>query len=128
MQQPHAHLARVRALDLDFTHFKDHLFLQSIEARHPRLTDAGGGGGSTMAVPVGWGVWMPLTQVLRERMPALASLRVTLSPPSALAEGFVDVLREWEREGHGWVTERADGVVYLEMGRRRAAAELEGGD
>lgn len=120
VQQPHAHLARIRALDLAFTHFKDHLFLQSIAPRHPRINDDDSGStATTKTVPVGWDVWMPLAVAVRERMPAMRSLRVTLSPPGARAEVFVDVLREWEREGHGWVTERAEGVVYLELGRRR---------
>lgn len=132
VQRPHAYLARIRALDLEFTHFKDHLFLQRIAPQHPRLDDddaaaaAAEDGLATKRVPVGCELWQPLTLTLRGRMPALVSLRVTLSPPGALAEGLVDVLREWEREGHGWVTEKADGVVYMELGRRRRTTSVAG--
>lgn len=129
MQRPHAHLARLRKLDLAFTHFKDHLFLQPIEPRHPRLSDGDGSCPATSeAPPAGWELWLPLTTALRERLPELTSLRVTLSPPSTRAERFVDVLRDWEEEGYGgWVTENADGVVYLEMGSRRAGRRRRGG-
>lgn len=131
VQRPHAHLARLRRLDLAFTHFKDHLFLQPIEPRHPRLSDGDGGcptATSEAAPPAGWELWLPLTTALRERLPKLTSLRVVLSPPSARAERFVDVLREWEGEGYGgWVTESADGVVYLEMGSRRRSGRRSGG-
>lgn len=121
MQNPHSYLHKLHSLDLAFSHFKDHLFLQRIEALHPRLPD------SSSTAPVGWELWVPLMLTVREQMPNLARLRVQLSPPSAKAEGFVDVLREWEREGYGWVTEQADGVVYLEMGRRRTVVGAEEG-
>lgn len=42
----------------------------------------------------------------------------------AAMEGFVEVLRDWEREGWGWVTEVEGGVVYLEMGRKESEEAL----
>lgn len=54
---------------------------------------------------------------IRENMPELRDLRVQLGASTVKGEGFVEVLRDWEEEGHGWVTENADGVIYLEMRR-----------
>ncbi|KAG6364045.1 hypothetical protein INS49_009148 [Diaporthe citri] len=90
VQHPHRHRARVRSVQLAFTHFKDHLFLQRIEPRHPRLPD------SQLGVPVS-----------------------AAAAPTAREEVFLDVLREWAAEGYGTVEERAGGLVYTETGRLR---------
>lgn len=111
VQLEHSHVDKIRNLYLAFDHFKDHLFLQRIEAKHPRLPD------TMSTVPVGWELWTPLMRCVREKMPELRDLRVQLSAPSVKGEGFVEVLRDWEEEGHGWVTENAEGVIYLEMRR-----------
>lgn len=50
-------------------------------------------------------------------MPELQDLRIHLSAPNVKGEGFIEVLKDWEEEDHGWVTEHAGGVIYLEMRR-----------
>lgn len=116
MQHPHAHAKKLRSLQLAFTHFKDHLFLQRIEPKHPRLPD------SQLSVPVSWGVWTPLMRCVRgEGLPELRRLTVHLSAaaaPTAREEVFLDVLREWAAEGYGTVEEKAGGLVYTETGGR----------
>lgn len=115
VQHPHPHAASVRSLQLAFTHFKDHLFLQRIEPKHPRLPD------SQLGVPVSWELWTPLMRCVREGLPELRRLTVHLSAaaaPTAREEVFLDVLREWAADGFGTVEERAGGVVYTEMGGR----------
>lgn len=116
VQHPHRHRARVRSVQLAFTHFKDHLFLQRIEPKHPRLPD------SQLSVPVSWGVWTPLMRCVREDLPELRRLTVHLSAaaaPTAREEVFLDVLREWAAEGYGTVEEKGGGLVYTETGRLR---------
>lgn len=116
VQHPHRHRERARSVQLAFTHFKDHLFLQRIEPRHPRLPD------SQLSVPVSWGLWTPLMRAVREGLPELRRLTVHLSAaaaPTAREEVFLDVLREWAAEGYGTVEERAGGLVYTETGRPR---------
>ncbi|KAI7778981.1 hypothetical protein LA080_001498 [Diaporthe eres] len=116
VQHPHRHRARVRSVQLAFTHFKDHLFLQRIEPKHPRLPD------SQLSVPVSWGVWTPLMRCVREGLPELRRLTVHLSAaaaPTAREEVFLDVLREWAAEGYGTVEEKGGGLVYTETGRLR---------
>lgn len=112
-------MSRIHDLDLTFDHFKDHLFLQRIESKHPHLPNGS-------HAPVAEELWRPLTACLRERLPELRSLRIHLSPPSA-AKGqvFMDLLRDWERDGHGWVEEQVDGMVYLEKGRKKGRLLLE---
>lgn len=111
VQNPHAHTAKIRRLDLAFNHFKDHLFLQAIEPRgHPRLPDG------ASAAPVGWELWTPLVAALRAGTPELRYLRVHLSPQqSRQGEGLVEALWGWEAQWHGWVTQQEDGVIYYEM-------------
>lgn len=117
MQHPqHPHAKRVRSLQLAFTHFKDHLFLQRIEPKHPRLPD------SQLSVPVSWGVWTPLMACVREGgLPELRRLTVHLSAaaaPTTREEVFLDVLRGWAAEGYGTVEEKGGGLVYTETGGR----------
>ncbi|KAG8157956.1 hypothetical protein KVR01_012228 [Diaporthe batatas] len=115
VQHPHPHRTKVRSLQLAFTHFKDHLFLQRIEPKHPRLPD------SQLGVPVSWGVWTPLMRCVREGLPELRRLTIHLSAaaaPTAREEVFLDVLREWAADGYGTVEEKAGGVVYCETGGR----------
>ncbi|KAJ0106954.1 hypothetical protein J7T55_011049 [Diaporthe amygdali] len=114
VQQPHPYHAKVRSVHLAFTHFKDHLFLQRIEPRHPRLPD------SQLSVPVSWGVWTPLMRCVRGGLPELRRLTVHLSAaaaPTSREEVFLDVLREWADEGYGMVEEKGGGLVYTETGR-----------
>lgn len=113
-------MSRIHDLDLTFNHFKDHLFLQRIESKHPHLPNGS-------HVPVAKELWRSLTACLRERLPELRNLRIHLSPPSAANEGqiFADLLREWERDGHGWVEDQVDGIVYLEKGRKKGRLLLE---
>lgn len=101
---------------MTFNHFKDHLFLQPIESKHPHLLTTN----SPNVAPVASELWLPLMACVRERLPELRSLRIHLGPPSA-AKGrvFMDLLRDWERDGYGWVEESIDGMVYLERGRPR---------
>lgn len=116
VQHPHAHRARIRSVQLAFTHFRDHLFLQRLEPMHPRLPD------SQLSVPVSWGVWTPLMRAVREGLPELRRLTVHLSAaaaPTAREEVFLDVLREWAAEGYGTVEEKAGGLIYTETGRPR---------
>lgn len=115
VQLQHSHVDKIRNLYFAFDHFKDHLFLQRIEAKHPRLPD------TMSTVPVAWELWTPLMRCVREKMPELRDLRVHLSAPSVKGEGFVEVLRDWEEMGHGWVTEHAEGVIYLEMRKGKNA-------
>lgn len=118
VSQPHSHLSKIHALDFEFTHFNDHLFLQRIEqSAHPRLLPADGDGGAAAAVPVAWELWAPLMGAVRARLPDLRELRVALSsvPGRRDAEGFYRFLLGWEGSGYGGaVEERAEGVVYVE--------------
>lgn len=112
----HPHANKIRSLQMAFTHFKDHLFLQRIEPRHPRLPD-----GQLGPVPVSWALWVPLMRCVREGLPELRRLTVHLgaaAAPNAREEVFLDVLRGWADEGFGTVEERAGGVVYTETGGR----------
>lgn len=116
LQNGHSHMYKIRDLDLTFNHYKDHLFLQRIQSKHPHLPN-----GSN--VPVASELWLPLMKCVRERLPELRSLRVHLSPPESTGQVFMDLLRDWEREGYGWAEEQMDGMVYLEKGRQREALE-----
>lgn len=68
-------------------------------------------------------------QCIREELRGLRTLRMQLgggggggstgSAGGAAMDGFVDILRDWEREGWGWVTEVEGGVIYLGMGKRK---------
>ncbi|KUI55068.1 hypothetical protein VP1G_02400 [Cytospora mali] len=116
LQQPHPYQPKIHAVDFSFTHFKDHLFLQPIASKHPRLAV-----GSN--VPVSQEVWTPLMLCIRETLPELGWLRVHLSTtaPAARVEVFLDELRTWEQEGHGKIEEKSDGLIYVEEGRQQAA-------
>lgn len=115
VQHPHPHRDKVRSLQLAFTHFKDHLFLQRIEPKHPRLLD------TELDVPVSWGLWTPLVRCVREGLPGLRRLTIHLgaaAAPTAREDVFLDVLREWAANGYGMVEEKAGGLVYTETGGR----------
>lgn len=118
IQQPHPYQFKIHALDFSFTHFKDHLFLQPIASKHPRLA-----AGSN--VPVSREVWTPLMLCVREKLPELQWLRVHLSTsaPAERVEMFLEVLRTWVQEGYGKVEEKNDGLVYVGRGRQKAALE-----
>ncbi|CAN8103175.1 unnamed protein product [Discula destructiva] len=113
VQNPHSHLDKIRNVDFAFSHSKDHLFLQPIESKHPRLEE----GTSSASVPVSWGVWLPLMLCVRERMPDLRELRIHIDAPNVRGDGFVETLDEWEHCGYGWLVEQEGGCIYLESRR-----------
>lgn len=113
LQTPHSQLSKIHDLDLIFGHFKDHLFLQPIQSQYPTLPN-------NSSAPVASELWLPLTKYVREKLPELRSLLIRLSPPLGKGQAFMDLLRDWERDGHGWVEEQMDGMIYLEKGRQRA--------
>lgn len=115
-------MSRIRRVDFAFNHFKDHLFLRPIQAKHPRLTNSGGG--ESAVTPVAWELWTPLMASVRDKMPELRYLRVHLNPPSEATMDLVKVLEDWESLGYGWVAEQEDGVVYYEF-RSQALSETE---
>lgn len=113
---------KIHDLDLNFNHVKDHLFLTPIESKHPSPLSSNPNGPSV--APVASELWLPLMACIRERLPELRSLRIQLSPPSAANwRVFMDLLRDWERDGHGWVEESLDGMVYMEKGHPRGILE-----
>lgn len=119
IQQPHPYQSKIHALDFSFTHFKDHLFLQPIASKHPRLAVG-------RNVPVSREVWTPLMLCVREKLPELQWLRVQLSTsvPAERVEMFLDVLRTWVQEGSGKIEEKTDGLVYVGEGRQEAALRI----
>lgn len=116
VQQPYPYQSKIHAVDFNFTHFKDHLFLQAIAAKHPQL--AGG-----CSAPVSQELWTPLMVCVREKLPELQSLRIRLytSTPTANVEKIFDVLREWQQQGYGTVEEGNDGFIYVEQSKLQTA-------
>lgn len=115
IQQPHPYHSKIHALNFSFTHFKDHLFLQPITTKQPRLAVGNN-------IPVSEEIWAPLMLCVREQLPELRWLRVHLSTsaPAERVEMFFDALRAWEQEGCGRIEEKNGGLIYIGEGRQYA--------
>jgi len=90
VQSPHPYQGAIRSLDFNFSHHKDHLFLISIEARHPRLARYSG-------VGVGMDAWTTLVAAVGETIPELRSLRLLIANRLPAPEPqFWSVFRTWQ--------------------------------
>jgi hypothetical protein len=90
IQSPHPFRDSIRSLDFNFCHHKDHLFLVSIEAKHPRISRCSG-------VPVGIEAWNSVMSAVRESTPALRSLRLLINNRLPAPEPeFWSVFTTWQ--------------------------------
>ena len=90
VRSQHPYQSAIRSLDFNFSHHKDHLFLISIEAKHPRLS---GGSG----VGVGMDAWNALMTAVRETIPELRSLRLLITNRLPAPEPqFWSVFKAWQ--------------------------------
>jgi len=90
VRRPHPYQSAIRSLELNYSHHQDHLFLISIEAKHPRLARHSG-------VGVGMDAWSTLMVAVRETIPELRSLRLSIANRLPAPEPqFWSVFLDWQ--------------------------------